>query len=139
VISLRQLPLGPPKPSAAGIDLRSSCLRDEESGGMDIVRARLSNQLLGSRKESTSGEVVGRLAGRGAGAGLRGRQVGPGDSVLVMDGSVIGTWKRVIGKAQVDILARPFRKLAKPEKEAVEQAASRYAASLRLPMSLRLA
>jgi hypothetical protein len=60
-------------------------------------------------------------------------------SVLVLDGRIAGTWKRVIGKAQVEILARPFRKLQNPEAEAIEQAASRYAAFLQLPMSLRLA
>ena len=59
-------------------------------------------------------------------------------SVLVLDGRIAGTWKRVIGKAGVQILARPFRKLRRAEVEAVEEAASGYAAFLQLPMSLRL-
>ncbi len=59
-------------------------------------------------------------------------------SVLALDGRIAGTWKRVIGKTRVEILARPFRKLQSTEVEAVEQAAARYAAFLQLPMSLRL-
>ena len=60
-------------------------------------------------------------------------------SVLVLDGRIAGTWKRVISKARVEILAKPFRRLLKAEKEAIEAAASGYAAFLQLPMSLRLA
>jgi hypothetical protein len=60
-------------------------------------------------------------------------------SVLVLEGRITGTWKRIIGRAQVEIVARPFRKLRKAEVQAIERAASRYAAFLQLPMSLRLA
>ncbi len=59
-------------------------------------------------------------------------------SVMVLDGRIAGTWKRALGKARVEILARPFRKLQKTETEAFEEAASRYAAFLQLPMSLHL-
>jgi hypothetical protein len=60
------------------------------------------------------------------------------NAVLVLDGRIAGTWKRVLAKGRVEILARPFRKLRKAEAEAFERAASRYAAFLQLPVSLRL-
>jgi hypothetical protein len=58
--------------------------------------------------------------------------------VLVLDGRIAGTWKRAVGKARVEILVRPFRKPQRAEAGAVEEAASRYAAFLQLPMNLRL-
>jgi hypothetical protein len=60
-------------------------------------------------------------------------------SVLVLDGRIAGTWKRVIGKGRVEITARPFEKPRKAEKAAMEAAAAGYAAFLGLPMSLRFA
>jgi hypothetical protein len=60
-------------------------------------------------------------------------------SVLVPEGRIAGTWKRVIGKGRVEILASPFEKLRKAQEEAIEAAASSYAAFLQLPMNLRLA
>lgn len=47
-------------------------------------------------------------------------------SVLILDGKIIGTWKRVLKKDTVEIKLNPLRKLAKNEQEAVRGAAQRY-------------
>jgi hypothetical protein len=60
-------------------------------------------------------------------------------SVLALDGKIVGTWKRVIRKEKVEIVLRTLRELRKVQKEAIEAAASGYAAFLELPMILRLA
>jgi hypothetical protein len=60
-------------------------------------------------------------------------------AVLLLDGKIAGIWKRVVTKGRLEILARPFRQLRKAEVQAIQRAASRYAAFLQLPMNLRFA
>lgn len=48
--------------------------------------------------------------------------------VVLIDGRVIGTWKRTLGKDEVVIAVQLFRKLTPPERRAVELAATRYGA-----------
>ena len=50
----------------------------------------------------------------------------------VIDGRVVGTWKRTLGKQAVAITVRPFRGLRGPERDAIIAAAERYAAFLGL-------
>jgi hypothetical protein len=60
-------------------------------------------------------------------------------SVLVQDGIITGTWKRVLTKAKVEITVSPFRAPRQAEKEAIRAAASAYGAFLGLPVGLRYA
>jgi hypothetical protein len=57
-------------------------------------------------------------------------------AVLVLDGQIVGTWKRTLKKDAVVIDISLFQPLASSEKEAVAQAASRYGMFHRLPVSL---
>jgi hypothetical protein len=61
------------------------------------------------------------------------------NSVLVLDGSIAGTWKRILRKGRVEITVSPFRRLAKAKREAILAAASAYSAFLELPLTLRFA
>ena len=60
-------------------------------------------------------------------------------SVVVQDGLITGTWKRVLTKDQVEITVSPFRTPRQTEKEAIRAAASAYGAFLGLPARLRYA
>ena len=58
-------------------------------------------------------------------------------SVLVLDGIIAGTWKRVLARAKVELTVSPFQALRKAEKEAIRAAASAYGEFLGLPVALR--
>jgi hypothetical protein len=60
-------------------------------------------------------------------------------SVLVLDGIIAGTWKRVLARARVELAVSPFQALRKTEKEAIRSAASAYGEFLGLPVSLSFA
>jgi hypothetical protein len=55
---------------------------------------------------------------------------------IMINGRVIGTWKRAVNKGSVVVTALPFAPLGKGEKQALNEAAGRYAAFLRTPVSL---
>jgi hypothetical protein len=46
--------------------------------------------------------------------------------VIVFDGKVTGTWKRILKKDTVEIKLNPFKKLDKTKLELVKKAAERY-------------
>lgn len=54
---------------------------------------------------------------------------------MVLDGRVIGTWKRVLGKQGVSIAARPFGPLSPQVRRKLEVAAERYARFLGVPLT----
>jgi hypothetical protein len=54
-------------------------------------------------------------------------------STIVIDGQVVGTWKRTVKKNVIAISATPFNKLSKVEMSAFKQAAERYGAFMGLP------
>ncbi len=54
-------------------------------------------------------------------------------STIVINGQVVGTWKRTIKKDHVLIIASPFRHLSKADMKLVGQAAERYGRFLGLP------
>lgn len=54
-------------------------------------------------------------------------------STIVINGCVVGTWKRTIRKAAIEIVATPFIALSKGERHAFNEAAERYAAFMGLP------
>ena len=47
--------------------------------------------------------------------------------VVVIDGEVVGTWQRTLGKAGVVVTPSLFRRLERPEVQAVDAAVARYA------------
>jgi hypothetical protein len=57
-------------------------------------------------------------------------------STIVIDGSVVGTWKRAIKKSSVEIVASPFARLNKADRRAFDMAVERYAAFMGLPAVL---
>jgi hypothetical protein len=68
-------------------------------------------------------------------------QIHPGgngmfSSTLVIDGQVVGTWKRTLKKKAVIITASPFTPLSRAEKRAVTAAAQPYGRFLGLPVEL---
>ncbi len=58
-------------------------------------------------------------------------------SVLVIDGQIAGTWKRVFKKGGVEVALRPLRRLTIKEKRAVAAAVDRFGAFLGMPAVLR--
>ena len=54
--------------------------------------------------------------------------------IIVINGQVVGTWKRTINKSAVAIELSPFTPLTKIEKQAVDSAMDRYGAFLDLPV-----
>jgi hypothetical protein len=56
--------------------------------------------------------------------------------VLVIDGRVVGTWRRTLQKTEVVIQTNTFAPLSKAESRAVVRAADRYGAFLGLPVVL---
>ncbi len=59
------------------------------------------------------------------------------DPSLVIGGKVVGSWRRTLGKQQVDVEVLPFDPLSAAESEAVAQAVKRYGEFLGLPTRLR--
>lgn len=57
-------------------------------------------------------------------------------STIVINGRVVGTWKRAIKKSSVGIITMPFATLKKSERHAFDEAAERYAAFISLPLVL---
>lgn len=60
-------------------------------------------------------------------------------SVLVLNGSIAGTWKRVLARARVEVTVSPFQALRKADTEAVQRAAADYGAFHGLPAAVRFA
>jgi hypothetical protein len=56
--------------------------------------------------------------------------------VIVVEGQIVGTWKRTLTKAAAVIETNIFRRLTKAEQRAVAGAAQRYGAFLNLPVVL---
>lgn len=56
--------------------------------------------------------------------------------VLVIDGRIVGTWKRVIAKDRVLLTLDSFRDLNATEQQAVAQAVQRYQTFLGKPIML---
>ena len=56
--------------------------------------------------------------------------------VMVVDGQIAGTWKRVVTKQKVTITCRPFGRVTRARMEAFEAAAAEYGRFLRLPAAL---
>jgi hypothetical protein len=59
------------------------------------------------------------------------------NNVILINGQVVGTWKRTINKNSVILELNPFFVLSKPEKQAIESAGEKYGAFLDLPVELK--
>ena len=57
--------------------------------------------------------------------------------LLVLNGRLVGTWNRTLGKARVDVVTDTFAPLAPGDRRAVVSAAQRYGAFLGLPVRVR--
>jgi hypothetical protein len=57
-------------------------------------------------------------------------------SVILVDGQILGTWKRRLEKRAVTVETSLFAPLGQPEKQALAAAARQYAAFLELPLEL---
>jgi hypothetical protein len=56
---------------------------------------------------------------------------------IVLDGLVVGIWKRTLKKGAVTIEARPFRSLDAADQQAAGAAAERYSAFVGLPVQFQ--
>lgn len=56
--------------------------------------------------------------------------------IILIDGQIVGTWKRVIGKKSVVVTTNRFRPLTEIEEQALAAAAQRYGDFLQLPVTL---
>lgn len=75
--------------------------------------------------------IAYRFRGNAVDAGVSAR-VGPGDGIfdghlLLIDGLLVGGWRRELGKASVEVSVSLLRKLRPSEKDALRAAAERYA------------
>jgi len=57
-------------------------------------------------------------------------------SVLILNGQIAGTWRRVLKDGQVDITVEPFLRLRRGGKEAIEAEANRYGKFLEMPVTV---
>jgi hypothetical protein len=58
-------------------------------------------------------------------------------SVIIINGLVVGYWKRALKKDKVEVTLVYYREVSKKEKELVAQAAEEYGAFLKLPVILK--
>jgi len=55
------------------------------------------------------------------------------NAVIVIDGRVVGTWKRTLKKGEVLLTLEPFGRLKRDERQAIDAVADRYGAFLGMP------
>lgn len=87
--------------------------------------------------------IAYRYRGNAVDASLSGR-VGPGDGVfdghlVLVDGQLVGGWRRELGKTTVVVDVTLLRKLSRIERRALGAAAQRYAAFVGLELELSVA
>jgi hypothetical protein len=58
-------------------------------------------------------------------------------SVLIVDGLIVGTWKRIFTKKGVEVTVSPFRKLNQNEKVVVKEEAERFGKFLEMPVEIK--
>jgi hypothetical protein len=81
---------------------------------------------------------------RNAVAEALGGRVGPGDGVfdghlVTVDGQVVGSWRRELGKTSVVVNVTTLRKLSRAERQQLALAARKYAAFVELELELSVA
>jgi hypothetical protein len=86
---------------------------------------------IGFKDRTAMGDVV-------SAAKLSGREVALVAHIVVIDGQVVGGWKRAIAKGRVLLELTPIVPLKKADRRAIELAAQRYAAFLGLSLELSI-
>ena len=86
--------------------------------------------------------IAYRFRGNAADAAVAGR-VGPGDGVfdghfVAIDGLLVGSWRRELGKTHVSVQATLLRKLSRIERRELARAAQRYADFVQLKLELSI-
>jgi len=85
-------------------------------------------EVAGEEREATDIQCAGIIDRTAPGPGAGG--------LIVLDGQVVGTWKRTLTKNTVFIVLSPFRALNDAELYAVTAAVGRYGAFLGLPVNM---
>jgi hypothetical protein len=131
----------------AGFEACRSCMTRREFGGHTYWMSADLDVPVGNKLASVfalPGFDEYLLGYRDRGAVLdaaHARKVCPGGNgvfapTIIINGKVVGTWKRSIGKSSVEIVASPFSALRAAQRRAFEGAAKRYATFLGLAVSL---
>ena len=68
-------------------------------------------------------------------SGRAGPQIGLLSPCVLVDGEMVGTWTRSLGKARALVKLRPLVKWTREEREAIEKDADRYASFLGLGLT----
>ena len=121
-------------PSSPGFDRKSSTVtRTGCRHGAIRKGASPAACLLSIYDEYVSG-YKDRSAMGGAAVGAKLVAMGNAlTSIIVLDGQIVGTWKRAIGKETVTIVADLFNRLSTGENRALAAAARRYGEYLHVP------
>lgn len=85
---------------------------------------------IGFKDRSAIGEVAER-------AGIKKDDPSLIAHIIIVDGQVVGGWKRLLKKNEVVVQLSPFTTLTKAETQAVEDAADRYGRFLDVPVTLK--
>jgi hypothetical protein len=84
---------------------------------------------VGLRDRSAIGEVAGK-------ANILKDNPSVMAHVIILNGQMVGGWKRILGKDKVLVELDPITKLTRPEKQAAARAAERFGTFLGLPVEL---
>jgi hypothetical protein len=79
------------------------------------------------------GDRAAPLAGRDLGSVVPGKN-GMFLSTIVVNGEIVGTWRRTLGAKDVEVSAQPWGELTATARRGFDRAAGRYAAYLGLPL-----
>ena len=58
--------------------------------------------------------------------------------LLVIDGQLVGRWRRTLKTSTVVVEAQPYRPLIRPEKDALDASAARYGKFMNMPVTVSL-
>ena len=58
--------------------------------------------------------------------------------LLVIDGQLVGRWRRTLKTSTVVVEAQPYRPLTRPERDALDASAARYSKFMNMPVTVSL-
>ena len=58
--------------------------------------------------------------------------------LLVIDGQLVGRWRRTLKTSTVVVEAQPYRRLTRPERDALDASAARYSKFMNMPVTVSL-
>ncbi len=106
----------------------SSALRKTKSPTAYLL-PNYDEYFIGFKDRSAIGEVARQ-------AGIKGDDPALIAHIIILDGQIVGGWRRILEKDKVIVEASLIAKLAKPEKHAIAEAAERFGKFLGLSVSL---